>query len=188
MSENGLLSSKNSIVERDSIQEHPEFHPRSRLSEKGSESTYFFHYTLAWARYVAKFCINLLYLLDSKPTIHSIHKFINLHITLIVPAQNYTSTLIESLIYFVNLYIYMIYKSKSFKTKPSILNHNTFKLQSTQNKKSCKQNLELVTTSPPHPDLLAQSFIENNNSSFPYLYLSKCSLRVPNLPEALRVA
>ena len=126
MSENGLLSSKNSIVERDSIQEHPEFHPRSRLSEKGSESTYFFHYTLAWARYVAKFCINLLYLLDSKPTIHSIHKFINLHITLIVPAQNYTSTFIESLIYFVNLYIYMIYKSKSFKTKPSILNHNTF--------------------------------------------------------------
>ena len=52
---------------------------------------------LAWANYAEFFCINLLYLLNSKPTFHSIDKFINLHITLTIPAHNYTNTLFESL-------------------------------------------------------------------------------------------
>jgi len=36
----------------------------------------------------------------SKSTFHSIHKFINLHITLTVPVQHDTITLIESLSYY----------------------------------------------------------------------------------------
>jgi len=56
-----------------------------------------------------------------KPTFHSTHNFINLHITLTVFVQNYSSTLIESLSYYVNLYICMISKPKSSKIKQPIL-------------------------------------------------------------------
>ena len=56
---------------------------------------------------------NLIYLLDYKSISHSIHKFINLHITLTIPIQHDTITLIESLSYYVHLYIYMISNSKT---------------------------------------------------------------------------
>jgi len=52
---------------------------------------------------------------------HLTHNFIKLHITLAVPAHHHTNTFIESLSYYVNLYIYMISKPKSFKIRQSII-------------------------------------------------------------------
>ena len=114
LSENQPKSTKNFILGFTWAKTNPRAPPSlfySRLSENYLAST----------RYAEKFCINLLYQLDSKPTFHSIQKFINLHITLTLRAHNYTSTLIKSLSYYVNIYIYMISKSKLFKIKQPIL-------------------------------------------------------------------